>query len=280
MATRRTHDAGPRGGGEGRAPGPAPGPRGPTRAPAARTTRSDGVRSPVRSRLSRARPSRTRFSRTGPRRNRRRGRMVAGMVAIAAVTLSGCATSGPTPASDRPGPAFAAADPTLGPVGPLAAPGGPFLVDRYGRAVLHPRGQPRLQGATLRGGGDRLGAERPRRAGGPAHGRARLRRGAARDHLEGARTGYRSRRTTPPSAARRAPGIGGPDQFDAATFDAYLSRLDATVALLAATASTSLIDMHQDVYNEVFGGEGAPDWAVCTDGVTPQARSGTSPTGA
>jgi endoglycosylceramidase len=25
--------------------------------------------------------------------------------------------------------------------------------------------------------------------------------------------------------------------------------------------------MHQDVYNEMFDGEGAPDWAVCTDGV-------------
>ena len=27
--------------------------------------------------------------------------------------------------------------------------------------------------------------------------------------------------------------------------------------------------MHQDVYNEAFGGEGAPNWAVCTDGITP-----------
>ena len=25
--------------------------------------------------------------------------------------------------------------------------------------------------------------------------------------------------------------------------------------------------MHQDVYNEIFEGEGAPDWAVCTNGV-------------
>lgn len=29
----------------------------------------------------------------------------------------------------------------------------------------------------------------------------------------------------------------------------------------------TLIDMHQDVYNESFDGEGAPNWAVCTDGV-------------
>jgi endoglycosylceramidase len=27
----------------------------------------------------------------------------------------------------------------------------------------------------------------------------------------------------------------------------------------------TLLDMHQDVYNEVFRGEGAPAWAVCTD---------------
>ena len=25
--------------------------------------------------------------------------------------------------------------------------------------------------------------------------------------------------------------------------------------------------MHQDVYNQIFEGEGAPDWAVCTNGV-------------
>jgi endoglycosylceramidase len=27
----------------------------------------------------------------------------------------------------------------------------------------------------------------------------------------------------------------------------------------------TLLDMHQDVYNEMFDGEGAPNWAVCTD---------------
>ena len=30
--------------------------------------------------------------------------------------------------------------------------------------------------------------------------------------------------------------------------------------------------MHQDVYNEAFGGEGAPNWAVCTDGITPRPK--------
>ena len=29
----------------------------------------------------------------------------------------------------------------------------------------------------------------------------------------------------------------------------------------------TILDMHQDVYNQIFEGEGAPDWAVCTNGV-------------
>jgi len=37
--------------------------------------------------------------------------------------------------------------------------------------------------------------------------------------------------------------------------------------LLAKYGIYSLIDMHQDVYNQMFGGEGAPAWAVCTNGL-------------
>ncbi len=59
-------------------------------------------------------------------------------------------------------------------------------------------------------------------------------------------------------------------QFDAKVFDAYVSRLKATVALLAKYGISSLVDMHQDVYNEAFGGEGAPNWAVCTNGIAPE----------
>ena len=69
-----------------------------------------------------------------------------------------------------------------------------------------------------------------------------------------------------------APRASGPDEFDTAVFNAYLNRLDATIALLAHYGIYALIDMHQDVYNDVFGGEGAPDWAVCTDGVTPRPK--------
>ena len=34
---------------------------------------------------------------------------------------------------------------------------------------------------------------------------------------------------------------------------------------MAAAHVYTLLDMHQDVYNQAFRGEGAPAWAVCTD---------------
>ena len=68
------------------------------------------------------------------------------------------------------------------------------------------------------------------------------------------------------------PRTPGPNQFNTPVFNAYMDRLEATVSLLARYGISSLIDMHQDVYNEAFGGEGAPNWAVCTDGVVPRPR--------
>src|ERR1700730_15684819 len=44
--------------------------------------------------------------------------------------------------------------------------------------------------------------------------------------------------------------------------DEYLKRIDETVATLARYGIRSLLDFHQDAYNEVFGGEGFPDWTV------------------
>ena len=49
--------------------------------------------------------------------------------------------------------------------------------------------------------------------------------------------------------------------------EAYLRHVAATVKLLSRYGIYTLLDMHQDVYNQSFRGEGAPDWAVCTDGV-------------
>ncbi len=60
---------------------------------------------------------------------------------------------------------------------------------------------------------------------------------------------------------------GAPNEFNRAVALAYLAHVKATVDLLARHGISTLLDMHQDVYNENFRGEGAPDWAVCTDNV-------------
>jgi len=169
------------------------------------------------------------------------------------------------PAAAAPSPG----DPAAGAIGPVTAPGGPFLVDRYGRAVL-------LHGVDLvykvppyevevTGSGPNVLTvpEVQRMA---ALGFDVVRLGIIWKGLEPG--------TAPmddPAICRPGtPRASGPDQFDAAVFDAYLARLDATIALLGSYGIYSLVDMHQDVYSDVFGGEGAPDWAVCTDGVRPK----------
>ncbi len=58
-----------------------------------------------------------------------------------------------------------------------------------------------------------------------------------------------------------------PHQFNQAVFNRYVSRLRTTVNLLGRFHIYTILDMHQDVYNQMFDGEGAPRWAVCTDGV-------------
>jgi endoglycosylceramidase len=44
--------------------------------------------------------------------------------------------------------------------------------------------------------------------------------------------------------------------------EAYLNSIAATVQTLATHGIVSLLDFHQDLYNEKFEGEGAPAWAV------------------
>jgi endoglycosylceramidase len=55
--------------------------------------------------------------------------------------------------------------------------------------------------------------------------------------------------------------------------DSYLARIAGTVQTLARHHIVSLLDFHQDMYNERFQGEGAPDWAV-QDGGLPNPRFG------
>ena len=68
----------------------------------------------------------------------------------------------------------------------------------------------------------------------------------------------------PAICARGAPQ---PDQFNQAVLNRYVGHLRTTIDLLARFHIYTILDMHQDVYSETFEGEGAPDWAVCTNGV-------------
>ena len=77
------------------------------------------------------------------------------------------------------------------------------------------------------------------------------------------------------------PGSGGPNQpqictvgapgnaheWNRAVAERYLAHVAATVKLLSRYGIYTLLDMHQDVYNQNFRGEGAPNWAVCTNNV-------------
>ncbi len=56
--------------------------------------------------------------------------------------------------------------------------------------------------------------------------------------------------------------------------NAYLNHIAATVKTLARHGIVSLLDFHQDMYNELFQGEGAPDWAVQDDGLAPVPQRG------
>src|SRR3954452_8878228 len=56
--------------------------------------------------------------------------------------------------------------------------------------------------------------------------------------------------------------------------DAYLERIAKTVDLPQQHGIVSLLDFHQDLYNERFEGEGWPDWAVMDDGLPNRPQAG------
>jgi endoglycosylceramidase len=56
--------------------------------------------------------------------------------------------------------------------------------------------------------------------------------------------------------------------------DGYLARIRETVDVLARHGIHSMLDFHQDLYNERFFGEGWPDWAVQDDGLPNQPNVG------
>ncbi len=61
-----------------------------------------------------------------------------------------------------------------------------------------------------------------------------------------------------------------PGKYD----DAYIARVRRTVNTLHKHGIATLLDFHQDLYNERYQGEGAPDWAVQDDGVPAQPQAG------
>jgi len=155
--------------------------------------------------------------------------------------------------------------------GAIRAPGGPFLVDKYGRAVL-------LHGVNVvykrppfevypdPGAPWNFGpsdVRRMRRLGVDV-----VRLGIIWQGLEPG--------TLPPNDPRVcAPGRPrNPHQLNKEVLFRYLDRLRKTVDLLGRAHIYTLLDMHQDVYGTVLGGEGAPRWAVCTDGVKPTRPPG------
>jgi len=147
--------------------------------------------------------------------------------------------------------------------GQIHSPGGPFLYDQQGRVVFfhgvnavykHPpyelypaAGEPWDLGAADASLMARLG-------------------------FNVVRLGVTWKGLEPGTAAANDPAIcttgapHDPGQFSQAAVDAYLRRVKQTVDVLGRFHIYTLLDMHQDVYNELFDGEGAPNWAVCTSG--------------
>jgi len=148
--------------------------------------------------------------------------------------------------------------------GPIRAPGGPYLYDRHGRVVffhgvnavykyapfeLYPDpGRPWNFSAADASLMERLG-------------------------LNVVRLGMTWSGLEPGTAPANDPAIcergapSDPQQFNQAVFNRYVQRLKTTVNLLGRFHIYTILDMHQDVYNEMFDGEGEPNWAVCTNGV-------------
>jgi endoglycosylceramidase len=147
--------------------------------------------------------------------------------------------------------------------GPLKAPGGPFLYDGSGRVVF-------LHGVNV------VYKHPPFEAypdpGRPWNFGARDASLMARLGFNVVRLGMTWQGLEPGTAPANDPAIcsrgrpGNPHQLNQGVLDRYLGRLKRTVDVLARFHIFTILDMHQDVYSQLFEGEGAPSWAVCTGG--------------
>jgi endoglycosylceramidase len=177
------------------------------------------------------------------------------------MTVAGCTSSSPIALPSLGSPIRY---PTgAGVEGQIHSPGGPFLYDQQGRVVFfhgvnavykHPPyelypapGKPWDFSATDASLMARLG-------------------------FNVVRLGMTWKGLEPGSAPANDPAIcrpgtpHDPGQFNQDILDTYLGKVKETVDLLGRFHIHTLLDMHQDVYNELFDGEGAPNWAVCTSG--------------
>jgi endoglycosylceramidase len=146
--------------------------------------------------------------------------------------------------------------------GPIASPGGPYLFDRRGRVVFFH--------------GVNAVYKHPPYELFPAPGKRWNFSAAdaslmARLGFNVVRLGMTWKGLEPGTAPANDPAIcrrgtpHNPGQFNRAVFNRYVNRLKTTVDLLGRYHIYTILDMHQDVYNEKFDGEGAPNWAVCTN---------------
>ncbi len=148
--------------------------------------------------------------------------------------------------------------------GRLRAPGGPHLFDRFGRVVF-------LHGvnAVYKHPPFELFPE-PGKPWNFTTADASL---MARLGFNVVRLGMTWAGLEPGTAPSNDPSIcshgapGDPHQMNRTVLERYLRQLGRTVDLLGRFHIYVLLDMHQDVYSKQLDGEGAPNWAVCTDGV-------------
>jgi endoglycosylceramidase len=203
-------------------------------------------------------------------------RIVARYVAVAAalvatVPVVALGAAGPASAVEAGlptlrSPAFAGASVSGAPAitGPIRSPGGPFLYDRQGRVVfLH--------------GVDAVYKRRPFELyadpGKPWNFSAADASLMARLGFDVVRLGMTWSGLEPGKAKANSPAIcrpgkpTNPHQLNLAVLGRYVAHLKQTVDLLGRFHIFTILDMHQDVYNQTFDGEGAPSWAVCTNDV-------------
>ncbi len=156
--------------------------------------------------------------------------------------------------------------PTVGPGVPafMTSPGGPYIYDSHGRVViLHGvnvvyKHAPYIAypDAGTPWNFDNRDASRMQRLGFNL-----VRLGIEWQALEPGTGGPNQSKVCTPGTP------GDPHEFNKSIALQYLRHVAATVNLLARHGIYTLLDMHQDVYNTNFRGEGAPDWAVCTNNV-------------